>query len=423
MQPTLATLDNGLRLVLVPCEAESVAFGLFISSGSRHESDELAGISHFIEHMLFKGTERRSQLDITQAIEGRGGNFNAYTSEEGTAYFAHMPSEYMAEAIDIISDMYLNALIPDDEFMREREVVIEEIKMYQDEPDSVAAENLQRALFPRHSLGRPVAGSEKTLLAMTPKMMRAYIRSHYSPSSTVAVVVGAFEPEEATRLVKAALGGKRRSCRAAKAITAAADQSAQGSLDVEPIHETAAEKDVKQVQLALGYKTFGIRDSRKYAASVMDAVLGRGMSSRLFQQVREKRGLSYDISSRWQFFSDTGMFTISAGLDPAKADKALAVIDREIKRISTVKVPKAELERTKEFLVGNFRLSHEKILSKLLYYGATVLSFGRLVTTAEQVEGIRRVTAEEVLAVARETLLERARAVSRVVPINARGRS
>ena len=170
----LLTLRNGLRAGLVPCEAESIAFGLFVASGSRHEDAKSAGISHFIEHMLFKGTPTRTPLDITQAIEGRGGNFNACTGEESTCYFAHMPNECLDEAVDILSDMYLRATIPADEFAREKQVVIEEIKMYADEPDSVAMENLQRNLFPDSPLGAPVAGSAQSLGPMTPAVLRRY---------------------------------------------------------------------------------------------------------------------------------------------------------------------------------------------------------------------------------------------------------
>jgi predicted Zn-dependent peptidase len=192
----LIKLSNSLRVVLVPCEAQSVAFGLFIKSGSRHETDAMAGMSHFIEHMLFKGTKNRSQLEITQSIEGRGGNFNAYTSEEVTAYFTHMPYEYLSEAVDIICDMYLNASIDADDFRRERDVILEEIKMYADEPDAVAMENLQRALFPRNRLGAPIAGSAESLLPLTPDDMKAYIKGHYTPQDTVAVLVGAFDPQK-----------------------------------------------------------------------------------------------------------------------------------------------------------------------------------------------------------------------------------
>lgn len=408
MSVSYHTLKNGLKVVLVPCEAESVAFGLFIASGSRHETDETAGISHFIEHMLFKGTPTRTPLDITRAIEGRGGNFNACTGEESTSYFAHMPSEYLGEAIEIISDMYLHATVPEEEFAREKSVVIEEIKMYADEPDAVAMENLQSGLFPNHPLGCPVAGSEKTLLPMKRGDLKKYIASHYRPERTVAVVVGAFDEVEALKSVERALGRHR-----AKGVWTQSPQPIPG----EPKSEVRSVKsDISQAQLALGYRSFGIADKRKYAAVVMDAILGRGMSSRLFQEVREKRGLSYDISSRLQFFSETGMFTVTAGLDPANCARALSTIDRELKRISTKRVSARELRLIKDFVIGNFRLSHEKIISKLFYYGNTMLSFGRLISPAEQIDALREVTADEVLAVSRDILVPQNRCVSLVLP-------
>ena len=400
-------LANGLRVVLAPCEAESVAVGLFIASGSRHETAKTAGISHFIEHMLFKGTPTRKPIDITRAIEGRGGNFNACTGEESTCYYAHLPCEYLAEAVDILSDMYLRATIPDGEFVREKQVIVEEIRMYADEPDSVAMENLQRALFPKSQLGAPVAGTPESLKPMRPTDLRRYIRSHYLPSNTVVVIVGNFDEGRALKLAEAAFGGPRPHSAAI-----GGDRALTGK----PVSRVSASRDVAQAQLALGYRTFGIRDDRKYAATVMDAILGRGMSSRLFQEVREKRGLSYDISSRMQFFRDAGMFTVTAGLDPAKAKDALATIDRELKRIRERPVSAAELKRTKDFLIGNFRLSHEKVTSKLFFYGQTMLSFGRLVSPQEQIDGIRAVTAADVKCVANGILGKANRSVSWVVP-------
>lgn len=410
MNAQLKTLRNGLRAVLVPCEAESVAFGLFIASGSRHEDAKAAGVSHFIEHMLFKGTPTRSPLDITQAIEGRGGNFNACTGEESTCYFAHMPDECLDEAVDILSDMYLRATVPADEFVREKQVVVEEIKMYSDEPDSVAMENLQRSLFPDSPLGTPVAGSPETLAPMTPAFLRRYLKSHYRADNTVAVLVGAFDPDRALATLEAKLGRFVRRAGAEAAVRG--DDPARAPV----VPRVSAEREVSQAQLALGYRTFGLRDPRKYAATVLDAVLGRGMSSRLFQEVREKRGLSYDVSSRMQFFSDSGMFTVTAGLDAAKAKPALATIDRELRRVVAKRVGADELRRTKEFLIGNFRLSHEKMTSKLFFYGQTMLAFGRLVEPAEQVAGIRAVTAADVQAAASEIFQEKNRAVSWVVP-------
>lgn len=406
--PSVYQLKNGLRVLLVPCEAESVAVGLFIASGSRHEDAKSAGISHFIEHMLFKGTPTRTPLDITQAIEGRGGNFNACTGEESTCYFAHLPCEYLVEAVDILSDMYLRATIPANEFAREKQVVIEEIKMYADEPDAVAMENLQRNLFPKSTLGAPVAGTPESLLPLKPADLKRYIKSHYLPNNTVVVIVGNFEESYALR----AVSERFRRCSDVRMLRRTDDQPLSGK----PIAETTVAKDIAQAQLALGYRTFGIADKRKYAAIVMDAILGRGMSSRLFQEVREKRGLSYDISSRMQFFQDAGMFTITAGLDRSKTKDALATIDRELKRIREKPVSALELKRTKEFLIGNFRLSHEKVTSKLFFYGQTMLSFGRLVTPQEQVEGIRAVTASDVKAVANAILKQSNRSISWVVP-------
>lgn len=409
MSPHSETLKNGLRVVYVPCEAESVAFGLFISSGSRYEEARVAGISHFIEHMLFKGTPTRRPIDITRAIEGRGGNFNAFTGEEATCYYAHLPDEYLNEAVEILGDIYLNASMPDDEFAREKQVVIEEIRMYADEPDAVAMENLQRSLFPCNPVGAPVAGSAASLSPLKPTDLKRYVRSHYLPQNTVAVIAGHFDESAAHDVLVRTFGRFRAGRHTVPAIVPV-------DFSVPPVAEVSVTKDVNQAQLALGYRSFGIHDPRKYAATVMDAILGRGMSSRLFQEVREKRGLSYDISSRMQFFEDAGMFTVSAGLDRTKTAKALSTIDRELMRIRSKRVSAAELNRVKEFLIGNFKLSHEKVTSKLFFYGATMSSFGRLVMPREQVEGIAAVSAADVQEVANEILKPENRSISWVLP-------
>ena len=200
MSPRCERLKSGLQVVLAPCEAESVAVGLFVRSGSRNERKAQAGISHFIEHMLFKGTAKRSALDTTRAIEGRGGMFNAYTSEENTCFFAHIPDEYLAEAMDILVDMFKNAKLDAREFATEKAVILEEIKMYADEPDSVAMENLQACLFPGHPLGRPVAGGEKSLEPMTPEDLRGWIKRRYTPRNTVLVVAGKFDAAKALEM-------------------------------------------------------------------------------------------------------------------------------------------------------------------------------------------------------------------------------
>lgn len=407
---TLEILENGLKLVLVPDDhVEGVSFGLFVASGSRHETPDLAGISHFIEHMLFKGTETRSALDISTAIEGQGGNFNAYTSEEGTCFFAQMPYDRLATAVDVISDMYVHAAIPDAEFARERGVVLEEIKMYADEPDSVASENLSRALFPKNALGLPIAGSAETLNAMTPGTLRAYIRRAYVPKATCAVVAGRFEADVVRRLVAQALGGlaggepltfvpmKRRPL---------------------PVREIHATRDVQQVQLALGFRCFGVHapERKKYAANVFDCLMGRTMSSRLFQSVRERRGLSYDIRSQLQYFEDVGGWAVTAGLDTARVERAVETIEKEFARIRARRPSSVELRRTKDYLLGNFRLGLENQRARMFFFGNCVQTYGRVRDPEELVKGIAAVTEDDVLAVANEILDDRFKSVSWVTP-------
>ncbi|MGN0847492.1 MAG: M16 family metallopeptidase [Kiritimatiellia bacterium] len=399
-----------MKLVLVPDDhVEGVCFGLFVASGSRHEPPALAGISHFIEHMLFKGTKTRSALDISTAIEGHGGNFNAYTSEESTCFFAHMPYDRLATAVDVISDMYANPAIPDAEFVRERGVVLEEIKMYADEPDSVASENLSRALFPKNAVGLPIAGDAATLNAMTPKMLRDYIRRAYVPRATCAVVAGRFDHDVAVKLVTDALGG-----------LAGGEPLPFTPVRARPLplREIRATRDVQQVQLALGFRCFGAHapDRRKYAANVFDCLMGRTMSSRLFQSVREKRGLSYDIRSQLQFFEDVGGWVVTAGLDTARVDAALATIEREFARIRARRPSAAEMRRTKDYLLGNFRLGLENQRARMFFFGNYVLTYGDVRDPQDIVRGITAVTADDVLAVANEILDARYKSISWVTP-------
>ena len=404
----LETLPNGMRIVYAQDgRAESVSFGLFVASGSRHEGAKDAGVSHFIEHMLFKGTKKRSALAISQAIEGRGGNFNAWTSEEGTCFYAYLPAEGLAVAIDILCDMYLHAAIPAAEFARERHVILEEIKMYDDEPDSVAAENLSRQLFPGNALGLPIAGGEATLGKMTPSYLKRYMRRAYVPSDTVAVVAGRFDRAQARRLVAAHLG-RMSSAKPVSFVPV--------DISVPVMPEMRVERDIQQVQLALGFRTFGTMDDRRYAAAVFNTLMGQTMSSRLFQSVRERRGLSYDIRSQLQLFADVGGWCVTAGLDAMRTSMALRAIDAEIDRIRQKKPSAAELRRTKDYLLGNFRLGFEQPRTRLFYFGLGVLAYGRIVPAAETVERIESVTSDDVLAVAQEILQDGNRAVSWVVP-------
>jgi predicted Zn-dependent peptidase len=407
-QATMETLPNGLKIVFVPeSHSEAVAFGIFVASGSRHETVKTAGISHFIEHMLFKGTAKRSALEISRAIEGKGGNFNAFTSEETTCFYSYLPSDAFKTSVDILTDMYANAAIPEKDFAIEKGVILEEIKMYDDEPDAVAAENLSRALFPKNPLGLPIAGSAKSLMPMTAQDLRDYIKKAYVPSATVVVVSGRFDRDEARRLVVSTLGAREKAPKL---------KYAKVRQDAKTIPEIKIERDISQVQMAMGFKIFGNTDERKYAATVFDCLMGRTMSSRLFQAVREKRGLSYDIRSNLQFFGDVGGWTVNAGLDGARVGQAVKAIDVELDKIRQKKPSDAELRRTKDYLTGNFKLSMEQVRVRLFYFGAATLSYGKIVDPAEMVEKIEAVTADEVQELAQSILLDSKKSVSWVVP-------
>lgn len=407
-QATMETLPNGLKIVFVPeSHSEAVAFGLFVASGSRHETAKTAGISHFIEHMLFKGTAKRTALEISQAIEGKGGNFNAYTSEESTCFYSYLPSDAFKTSVDILTDMYVNASIPEKDFAIEKAVILEEIKMYDDEPDAVAAENLSRALFHKNMLGLPIAGSSKSLLPMTAQDLRDYMKKAYVPSATVAIVSGRFDQDEARKLIVSTLGSLKKAPKL---------KYTKVKLDAKVVPEIRVERDISQVQMAMGFKTFGNTDERKYTATVFDCMMGRTMSSRLFQAVREKRGLSYDIRSNLQFFGDVGGWTINAGLDSSRVSQAVKAIDVELDKIRQKKPSQVELRRTKDYLIGNFKLSMEQVRTRLFYFGASTLSTGKIVDPIECVEKIEAVTADEVQTLAQQIIDDSKKSFSWVTP-------
>lgn len=411
-EATLETFPNGLKLVFTPNpHSEAVALGIFVSSGARHEPKKLLGISHFIEHMLFKGTTTRTAAEISRIIEGKGGHFNAFTSEEVTCFYTYLPCEGLKSAIDILTDMYSNAAISEKEFEREKAVVLEEIKMYEDEPDAVASENLSKLLYPKNNLGLPIAGSAKTLIPMTPDDLRSYIAKAYVPQSTVVVVSGNFNIDQVRAHIASTLGrkepGKKLSYNKVK-------------LSDKVIPEMSVKRDVQQLQLAMGFKIFGERAStaEKSAAKIFDCMMGHGMSSRLFQSVREKKGLSYDIHSQIQFFGDVGGWSITAGLDSSRVPLAIKTIENELDRIRDKKPSSAELRRTKDFLLGHFRLGMEQVRTQLFYYGGSVLTHGKIIRPCELIESLESITSEDIQNIAQKILVDSRKGVSFVTPMN-----
>ena len=407
-QVQLTTLPNGARVITAPqADAESVAVGFWVGVGGRHEAPSVAGASHFIEHMLFKGTRRRSAKEISQAIEGRGGYLNAYTQEDATCYYARIPHERLDEAFDVLADMYRDPKFAPAEIDRERGVIIEEMRMCHDQPQHVVQEQLMDGLWSGHPLGRPLVGSEKTLRAMTRAELDGFRRRHYQPGNTIFAMAGRLDHATCVALVKDALGrqpaGRRLTCRKA-------------GRDVPQKRFRLARRDIEQVHAAIGFRCFGRHDSRRFALRMLNSVLGENMSSRLFQIVREKHGLAYAVQSSFQLFDETGAMVVSAGLDRVRAADALRLIGREVVRMREQPVSAGELRRARDYLQGQFRLGLEGTGSQMQWIGETLINYGRFVKPEEVLTRLMAVTAEDMRQVAAELFVPKKLTLSLVVP-------
>lgn len=406
----ITVLKNGATVATSAVDdAESVSFGIWAKAGGRHESAAQSGMSHFLEHMLFKGTPTRSALQISQAIEGCGGYLNAFTQEESTCYYARLPHEFMPRAVEVLTDMYVNAAVKQDDLERERAVILEEIKMYQDQPQACVQEQLQETMFVGHALGRPLSGSGKTLTPVDRAAMLAYKAKAYVPPATVFAFAGRLRHEDCVARVEAAFGHVAKR----KGLTYAA---VTGATKQRPF--VMAKKDITQVHAVAGFRMFGRHDDRRYALRVLNGLLGENMSSRLFQSVREKHGLCYSIQSSYQLFDETGMFTISGGFDTQRAEAALRLTAKEVRRVLDKKVSAPELKRTKDYLLGTFRLGLEGTGSQMLLLGESLLNFGRVILPEETIRGIRAVTADDIQRVASDIFSPARMTLSLVVPNN-----
>ena len=392
----LTTLPGGLRVAT--CEmphAQTAAMGIWASVGGRHEPAALNGISHFIEHMLFKGTGTRSAKRIMQEIEGVGGDMNAYTAEERTCYYATAAAEYFPRVCDVLCDIYTAPKLLKQDIERERGVIGEEILMYRDEPSSHVQELLNSLFWPRHPLGRPITGTLETIEGFGRDEFLAYRASHYHAASTVVSAAGKIRHEDVVERVGRQLAGLGKGRKpVAKPAPA---QPSKPRLKVEG-------RDVQQTQVALALPAFSHMDERRYACHLMHVILGGNASSRLFQELREKRGLCYSVSTHPLTLDDSGAFHIAVGLDRKNLEKSLRLILADFERMSSRPPAPAELKRAKEFAVGSSRMSLERTSSQNMRLGSSVLVYGKIVDPESVHEKIRAVTAEEVREAARAIL-------------------
>ena len=390
----LTRLPNGLTVATAEMpHMASVALGVWVGVGSRHESVAQNGAAHFIEHLLFKGTARRSARRISEEIESLGGQLNAYTSEDHTCFHARARSDHRAALLDVLMDMRLGSCFKPADIVKERSVIKEERAMYRDQPPHLVQELLNETLWPGHPLGRAIEGTGKSLDRLRRPELLAFMRANYGVENTYIVAAGAVRH---TTLVKEVTRYARHFPASPPPVFAPA-VSRQKQLRVR-LHTM----DTEQTQVALGIRTASRHDERRFAIRVLNAVLGECMSSRLFQCLREDRGIAYDVHSAASHFADTGGLVVYAGVEDRNLQKVLKLIATEMHRLTLRAPGLAEIRRARDYLVGQFDLALEGTEPHMSWLGEQLISFGQIVSPSLVRERLGAVTPAQVRSAAKD---------------------
>ncbi|MQM27203.1 M16 family metallopeptidase [Glycomyces albidus] len=395
----LTVLPGGLRVLTetVPT-MRSASVGVWVGVGARDEAPELAGVSHFLEHLLFKGTAKRTATEIAEAIEAVGGESNAYTARELTCFYARVLDDDLPMAVDVLGDAMCASLVTPADVEVERDVILEEIAASADEPSDVVHELFSRALFGDGALGRDIAGDPKTVRRLTRGQINDFYRQHYQAPNLTVCAAGGVDHGETVKLVQEAfrplLGG-----------TAVPRQRRHDeSVLPEPRLLLVERHDTEQAHLVVGCRTFSRHDPRKDAFEVLNNVLGGGMSSRLFQSVREQRGLAYTVYSFTSYFADTGMFGVYAGSNPDRVRQVRELVLAELERVASEGITDEELSRGKGMSKGGMVLSMEDSGSRMNALGRAELLYGEHLSLERELSDIEAVTSEQIRSVAAEIL-------------------
>ena len=385
-------LDNGLRVIAeyIP-HFPSVSVGLWIGAGSMYESAEENGLSHFVEHMLFKSTEKRTTREIAVEMDAIGGQVNAFTSKECTCYYAKVIAEHLERAVDLLSDLLLGAKLEEEDFEKERGVILEEIAMGEDTPEDLVYDLLAEAYFGDHPLSRPILGTHEQIASVTREALIAYRRKHYRPDNTVLAVAGRYDLETLREMANRYLGAWQ------------ADNVGQPEVEPGVCQDKVItkKKDIEQVHVCLAYPGVGQDDEDLYPMSVMNNLFGGGMSSRLFQRIREEMGAVYSVYSYPNTYQNCGTLTIYAGTSPETAQDVVDELHAEIHKLVEGGVTEAEFDMAKEQLKVSYVLGLESSSSRMSSIGRSMLLRGRAVDPDDVVAKIEAVTKEDVIRVIR----------------------
>jgi predicted Zn-dependent peptidase len=386
------TLSNGIRVVseTLP-KSRSVSIGVWVKVGSRHESPEIGGISHFIEHLFFKGTKKRTAKDIAIEMDSLGGEMNAFTSQETTTYYAKVVDEHLPVAIDILSDILLGSKFDPAEMEKERKVILEEIKGVEDTPDDYIHELFTNTVWPDNSLGRPILGTKDTIKALKHEDIIRYIDKYYCPKEIVISVAGNFEHARLVELLNASFGTLSRTGTPKQEVAPTFTRSL-----------FVKKKQLEQVQLCIGCKGLQYAHEDRFVISALNTVLGNSMSSRLFQEVREQNALAYSIYSYVTSYRDAGLLTVYAGTDPTSALEAVRLVIKEFKKLRDEGITPAEELRVKNQVKGSLVLSLESSNSHMSRLARQEIYYGKYLSMDDIIKGVEKVSREHVQRLAQQ---------------------
>ncbi len=392
-------LRNGIRVVteMIPY-VRSVSLGVWANVGSRDESPAQNGISHFLEHMVFKGTKSRSVRDIAQSLESLGGYLNAFTTKEQTCFYARVLDVHVDEAMDVLADLVQNGTFKKEELEKEKNVVIEELKNAEDDPEDIIHDYFEKALFPTHSIGYPIIGTEENLLRFKRDDLLEHIGAHYHPTRIVVAAAGNIEHDYLVRLVERYLKNLPAD--------AFSETRTQGPTSSE--HNTFCEypRPIKQAHICLGTVGYSIKHRDRYPLMVMNALLGEGMSSRLYQNIREKYGFAYSVYSYTNLMSDTGVFGTYIATDEKNIDNSIELIQKELAKLKAKPVSKAELDRTKSQIKGVMMLGLENMSGRMMRLGSSELYFESFTSLDTILKKVDAVTSEAIQHAANDLFRE-----------------
>jgi len=387
-------LENGLRIITEDLpHLYSASIGIWVDNGSRDETSAENGISHFIEHMIFKGTRNRSALQIAKELDAIGGMSNAFTSKEQTCFHAKVLEAHLPQAVDILLDIFLNSLFDPEELERERQVVLQEICMVEDTPDEYIHVLFSEMVYQDNPLGQPILGTPDLILSLNQDKILNYLNRSYGSGKVIVAAAGKIDHQGFVDLVAPALGN----------IPANLTPNTRQEPNLKA-REKVFTKDLEQVHLALGAWAPSVSDSRRYAGTLLNVILGGNMSSRLFQEVREKRGLAYSIYSFLSPYQNTGLWGIYTAIAKESLSETLEVIGQELAKIKNGDLTSVELDSAKEFVKGGFLLSAESADNRMTRLAKNEYDFGRHVPFEEILENLDQVTSAEVVDLAREIL-------------------